>query len=101
VLQQEHKPLPLPRGGRGQSSGLQTLKIRCRARLSCSHSSKTPAVVGGTRKRKGADHDGVEGFAQDKQKKARAQARNCKHNERKAYCKVPFVRPLMNLRPSI
>ena len=37
---------------------------------------ETPAVVGGTRKRKGADHDGVRVIAQDK------------HKKRKEYCKV-------------
>jgi hypothetical protein len=58
-----------------------------------SWSPKTPAVVGGTRKRKTADHDGVGGIAQDKQKKARAPMRNCEHNKRKADCKVLFSRP--------
>ena len=49
---------------------------------------ETPAVVGGTRKRKGADHDGVRVIAQDIHKKARAPKRNCRHNKRKAQCKV-------------
>ena len=49
---------------------------------------ETPAVVGGTHKRKGADHDGVRVIAQDIHKKARAPMRNCEHNKRKDRCKV-------------
>ena len=49
---------------------------------------ETSAVVGGTRNRKGADHDGVRVIAQDIHKKARAPMRNSEHNKRKAYCKV-------------
>ena len=49
---------------------------------------ETPAVVEGTRKRKGADHDGVRVIAQGKHKKARAPERNCEHNKQRAQCKV-------------
>ena len=47
---------------------------------------ETPAVVGGTRKRKGADRDGVRVIAQDIHKKA--PKRNCQHNKRKNRCMV-------------
>jgi hypothetical protein len=65
--------------------------FRCAGLCFFQQSSKTPAVVRGTRKRKGADHDGVGGIAPGKQKKASARARNCEHGKSKAYRKVPFV----------
>jgi hypothetical protein len=83
----------------GDTMGFITL-FRCPGLCLFQQSSKTPAVVGGTRKRKGADHDGVRGIAQDKEKKARAQARNCEHGKRKEHCQVLFVRPSMTLRPN-
>ena len=63
-------------------------------------SPMTPAVVGGTRKRKGTDHDGVGGIAQGRHKKARAPRRTCEHGKETSACKVPFVRPASTLRPS-
>ena len=61
---------------------------------------ETPAVVGGTRKRKGADRDGVRVIAQDKHKKARA---HCEHNKQKAQCKVsnPFRARSQTLLPKV
>ena len=49
---------------------------------------ETPAVVGGTRNRQGADHDGVRAIAQEIHKKARAPERKCEHNKRLDRCKV-------------
>ena len=62
-------------------------------------SPMTPAVVGGTRKRKGTDHDGVGGIAQGRHKKARAPRRTCEHDKQKPRCKVPFVRPAEHPAP--